>query len=246
MVSLPAMRGSADTIGYGGVHEGATTVGGLTFRHRHDWSSPKIRPLFLDLTHHERFFSAANDFSFVELSDGDRLRFRSPSPALTHLWISPDAQFLVGLSNVMLHNPYQLVVWRGDGRVLHREHISARVARLSAEQRREFAARFPDADRLLADRYFTYGGSIYLDYALMGVPNMVGGAAWEFLRQLTVEHPYSEDFSESVTDWVWWFDAKQQDLSIERNGAAPSLIVRSPSGNRIAITLEQSPMGASA
>jgi len=100
--------------------------------------------------------------------------------------------------------------------------------------------------RLLADRYFTYGGSIYLDYALMGVPNMVGGAAWEFLRQLTVEHPYSEDFSESVTDWVWWFDAKQQDLSIERNGAAPSLIVRSPSGNRIAITLEQSPMGASA
>jgi hypothetical protein len=94
----------ADYAAYGGSHTVTATRGSLTFRHVHNWDSPKLKPLFSNLTHHERFFSAANDFAFVELRDGSKILFRSPSPALTHLWISPDGQFFVGLSDIMLRN----------------------------------------------------------------------------------------------------------------------------------------------
>ena len=115
--------------------------GTLTFYHWHDWASPKLNSLFKDVVKHERFFSEGNDFSFVELKEGSEVLFRSASPALSYLWISPDSQFVVGLSDVMLDNPYQLVVWKRDGTLIHREHISAQVARLSPEQAR-FIQRF--------------------------------------------------------------------------------------------------------
>ncbi len=52
----------------------------------------------------------------VELLDSaGKVLFHAPSPALTYLWISPDSEYVVGLSSVKLNNLYQLVVWRRDG-----------------------------------------------------------------------------------------------------------------------------------
>jgi hypothetical protein len=233
-------RASADTVGYGGKHEIAVESGPLVFRHAHDWDSKQVQALFFDLAHHEKFFSAANDFSFVELRDSkDKLLFRSPSPALTKLWISPDAQFLVGLSDIKLYNPYQLVVWRPDGTLLHSEHISADVAKLTDAQRREFAQRFPKAEQFLTGRYFTRGNASYLDYVLLGVPNEIGEAAWDYLYPLRVRHPYSNDFGESVTNTVNWFDPKRPEPSITRQGTDWVLSLRSPSGKLMTIPLKK-------
>jgi hypothetical protein len=229
----------ADYAGYGGSHEVSTTSGSLTFRHVHNWDSPKLDPLFSNLTHHERFFSAANDFAFVELRDGNKMIFRSPSPALTHLWTSPDAQFFVGLSHIMLHNPYQLVVWQRDGTLVYREHISAEVAKLSPQQRRDFAKRFPKAEQFLAGRYFTHGAATYLDYSILGIPNEIGDAAFNYLFSFRVRHPYSDDFAESVTNVVEWFDPEHPKLSLARNGAVLILSLRSPTGKRMSIQLKK-------
>jgi hypothetical protein len=50
--------------------------------------------------------------------------FRRPVPALTHIWISPDSAYVVGISNVMLWNPYQLVVFSRSGdRLLERNMV---------------------------------------------------------------------------------------------------------------------------
>lgn len=239
LLLLPPIAARADSVGYGGTHEVTATKGALTFRHVHNWDWQKVDRLFSDLTHHERFFSAANDFAFVEVRDGNNILFRSPSPALTHLWISPDAQFFVGLSNVMLLNPYQLVVWRRGGAVVHREHISAEVAKLSPEKRREFATRFPKAEQFLSGRYFIHGDSTYLDYSLLGVPNNIGDAAWDYLFPFRVPHPYSDDFVESVTNWVEWFDPKTPDVAIAHKGAEHILSLRSPTGKRVTIPIKK-------
>lgn len=236
---LAPIASHADFNGYGGTHEVTVVQGTLTFRHVHNWDARKVDELFSDLTHHERFFSAANDFSFVELRDGNALLFRSPSPALTYLWISPDAQFFVGLSGVKLRNPYQLVVWQRDGTVVHREHISAEVAQLSPEQRREFARRYPKAEQFLSARYFVHGNSTYLDYSLLGVPNNIGAAAWDYLYSFRVRHPYSDDFGESVTNWVEWFDEKQPEVAISRSGPEVTLSLRSPKGKRMTIPIKE-------
>ena len=239
LLLVSAIRARADGDGYGGTHQAATATGTLTFHHVHNWDSPKVDFLFRDLTHHERFFTAANDFAFVELRDGGTVLFRSPSPALTDLWISPDAQFVIGLSHVMLSNPYQLVVWQRDGTLVHREHISAEVANLSPDQRRDFANRFPDAERFLSGRYFAHRGATYLDYSIPGIPNKIGDAACNYLVPFLVQHPYSDDFSSSVTNWVEWFDRKNPDVSIARSGTQLSVSLRSPNGKRLTIPIQK-------
>jgi hypothetical protein len=244
LASLPALRAYADSTAYSGVHEAKATRDSLTFHHRHDWSSPKVRPMFLDLSHHDRFLSAANDFSFVELLDGDRVLFRSPAPALSYLWISPDARFFVGLSDIKLYNPYQLMVWKRDGSILHREHICAQVAKLTAVQKQEFATRFPEAARFLADRYVTHRGATYLDFAILGVPDVIGEGAWKFLVAFMTAHPYGADFRESVTNNIEWFDAKRPEMNIERRGGGLTLSLRSPSGNPVVVSLQQDAQGA--
>ena len=41
--------------------------------------------------------------------------FRVPTPALTHLWISDDSRFIVGISDIKLWNPVQVVVFNSKG-----------------------------------------------------------------------------------------------------------------------------------
>lgn len=236
---LAVSSAHGDYAAYGGRHEVTTTRGTLRFRHVHNWDSPKLEPLFSNLTHHEHFFSTANDFAFVELRDESKILFRSPSPALTHLWISPDGQFFVGLSDIMIYNPYQLVIWQRDGTLLYREHISGEVAKFSPKQRRDFENRFPKAEQFLAERYFTCGGVTYLDYAIGGMPNEIGDAAFNYLFPFRVRHPYSDDFAESVTNFVEWFDPKHSELSLSRDGNAMTLFVRSPTGKRMRIQLKK-------
>ena len=238
VLMLLPIAGRADRSAYRDTDEVTVTKGTLTFRHVHNWDSPKIFDLFLALTDHERFFSAANDFAFVELRDGDRVLFRSPSPALTHLWISPDSQFFVGISRIMLNNPYQLVVWQLDGTVVHREHISAEVAKVSLEHRRQFAERFPKAEQFLSSRYFIHNNSTYLDYEVGGIINYIGHDAWDFLFPLRVPHPYSNDFAESVTNWIEWFNPESPDFDIPRKGTELTLSLRSPTGKRVNVRIK--------
>lgn len=230
----------ADRVSYGGIHEVTATNGTLTARHVHNWSSPKIGPMFLALAQHEQFLTSANDFSFVELRNrSGAVLFHVPAPAMTTLWISPDSQYVVGLSNIKLDNPYQLVVWRKDGTVLHREHISVKVAKLAAADDREFERLFPQARCSLLPMYFKYGGSTYLDFYLLGATDPVGQAAYSFLTRFAVRHPYSNDFGESISNWVKWFDS--QDPQIELVGKEPtlSLSLRSPSGRKMQIPLSR-------
>lgn len=236
MMSVSLIQGAiADSGAYSGHHEVVATSGSWTVRHTHDWNWEKIDVLIPDLSHFDKIFTAANDFASTELREGSKVLFKSPSPALTHVWISPDGQFVIGLSDVMLRNPYQLVIWKKDGSLIHREHISAEVAKLSLEQRGEFARRFPKAEKFLASRYFSWRGVSYLDYSITGVPNEIGNAAWKFLDSLRSPHPYSDDFTASVTNCVYWFDPKKPDISLTQKGNVFTLTLRSPTGKPMSI-----------
>jgi len=236
--SLFACIAHADYVAYGGTHELSARNGKFTVRHVHNWSSKKVRSLFLDLGYHDHFLSKANDFAFIELrTTADKLIFRSQAPALTDLWISPDYEFVVGLSDIKLYNPYQLVVWRRDGTLLHCEHISSSVAKLSADQEKEFARRFSEAEALLRPRRFTVNGTVYIDFSLLGVPNTIGDEAWNYLSKLRVPHPYSNDFRESVTNSVFWFNPEKPNIRLEKKGASWVLYLNSPSDHLMEIPL---------
>ena len=228
----------ADGVPYSGHHEVTAKNGSLTVRHSHDWHWPKLDLLIPDSSQTDKIFTPANDFAYTEFRDGSKILFKSPSPALTHVWISPDGQFVVGLSDVMLRNPYQLVIWKKDGSLLHREHISAEVAKLSVEQRKDFALRFPKAEKLLTSSYLSRQGVFYLDFA--GFYNQIGEEAWKFLDLLRSPHPYSDDFIESVTNNVCWFDTKKPDIGLIHKGDAYTLTLRSPTGKIMMISFKSS------
>jgi hypothetical protein len=237
MMSVCLAQGAiADSVSYSGHHEVVASNGSWSVRHTHDWDWQKVDALIPDFSRNEKIFTLANDFAFTEFRDGSKVLFKSPSPALTHVWISPDGQFVVGLSDVMLRNPYQLVIWKKDGSLLHREHISAEVAKLTLEQRKDFALRFPEAEKLLASSYFSRRGVLYLDFS--EVFNEIGEAAWKFLNSLRSPHPYSDDFYESVTNNVYWFDPKKPDINLTQKEGEFTLALRSPNGKPMMINFK--------
>jgi hypothetical protein len=107
-----------DAVGYAGVvdlhEEGAT----LRVEHHHDWSRATEAPRLKMITGAKDPFTAANTYAWLRVSEreGGRELFRSPAPALTFLWISPDERWIVGLSHLKLWNPVQVVVFDRDGR----------------------------------------------------------------------------------------------------------------------------------
>jgi hypothetical protein len=116
----------ADRIGYDKVVDLSAETDTLRAQHHHDWSSATHAARWKMISTTENPFTADNDYSSLRLYDkttGIEL-FRRPAPALTYIWISPDSEYIVGVSNVMLWNPYQLVVFnRAGDRLLERNMV---------------------------------------------------------------------------------------------------------------------------
>ena len=75
--------------------------------HHHDWSGATRTARGTMFSTTQDPFTSANDYSYLRLlnkATGAEL-FVRPVPALTHIWISPDSKYVVGLSKVMLWNP---------------------------------------------------------------------------------------------------------------------------------------------
>jgi hypothetical protein len=84
--------------------------------HHHDWGKGRNARWKMTSTTKDPF-TADNDYSYLVVLDikTDAEIFRRPVPALTSIWISPDSKYIVGVSNVKLWNPYQLVVFSRSG-----------------------------------------------------------------------------------------------------------------------------------
>ena len=94
----------ADAIGYYGIINLSAETGTVRAEHHHDWSSRTHDARWKMISTTEDPFTPDNDYSYLRLRDkatGAEL-FRRPVPALTHIWISPDSEYVVGISNVML------------------------------------------------------------------------------------------------------------------------------------------------
>jgi hypothetical protein len=115
----------ADTVGYDKVVDRSAETDTLRAEHHHDWSSVTHAARWKMISTSKDPF-ADNDYSWLRLYDKTTSieLFRRPVPALTHIWISPDSEYVVGVSNVMLWNPYQLVVFNRTGdRLLERNMV---------------------------------------------------------------------------------------------------------------------------
>lgn len=74
-------------------------------------------------------FTGENDYAFIECLDKKtrKVVFKQPTPALTHLIISPNEQFVVGVSDIKALNPYHLVVFNLKGQLIKKVAITDEV-----------------------------------------------------------------------------------------------------------------------
>jgi hypothetical protein len=119
----------ADAIGYQGIVSLSAETDSVRAEHYHDWSSKTRDARWKMISTTKDPFTADNNYSYLRLRNkatGAEL-FRRPVPALTYIWISPDSKYVVGISHVMLWNPYQLVVYNKNGdRLLERNMVDVK------------------------------------------------------------------------------------------------------------------------
>lgn len=117
----------SDAVSYSKVVDLRAESAAVVAQHHHDWSQATRDARWKMISTTKDPFTAENTYAYLRLVDraSGRELFKKPVPALTHLWISPDSRYVVGLSSIKLNNPYQLVVFSRSGRRVLEKSITA-------------------------------------------------------------------------------------------------------------------------
>jgi hypothetical protein len=127
LLSCPLLEVCADAVGYSSVFDCSAESSRLLAEHHHDWSESTRDARWKMISTDKDAFGAQNTYSSLRvrnIQDGKQL-FTVPVPALTHLWISPDSRFIVGISNIKLWNPIQVVVFNSGGKRLLAQQVQS-------------------------------------------------------------------------------------------------------------------------
>ena len=233
-----ALRGArADFAAYQSIVDLRADGDTFIVKHHHDWSRTTQDSRYKMITTHQDPFRSDNDYANIAwYSRGDdRLLRQMPSPALTWLGVSPDSRYVIGLSNVMLDNPYQLVVYNRAGDLLLKRHIGPQVACLTPEKYRELHRSHSRQFELLNEHIWTKDGVVYVDFLTADMPTRLG-QLWNTLFPFVCRSPFSPNFSQSVTNWVGWYDEKSPAPVVVENAGQPVAIrLKDPKGIEFAM-----------
>jgi hypothetical protein len=231
LIAPPAV---ADDASYDEVRDVTAETAELRAVHHHDWSEATSRKRWKMISSHHDPFRADNDYASLEVTDrktGRRL-FRAPVPALTRLWISPDSRHILGLSEIMVWNPYQLVLYDRDGHLLFRRHIASEEAVFTPREYEQLLFRFPKAKSEIERLTTREGDRVFVD---LGDPHRLHGA-WDTLYRHLHRSHYSTHFSETVTNFVYWLDPRDpRPQLIESDGHVTAVELSDPEGVRFRI-----------
>jgi hypothetical protein len=219
----------------------------LIVRHRHNWSLLSEQLKFSSDTP----FGVEPGVSSLEFrsSTGESVT-RISSPPLTFLLVTPDSRYVIGLSQIKVANDVQLVVFDRDPRLLLKRHIAVHVNGFSPEKYRDLRTRHSEAfaglDRHSRMVQMPYGwrqdGTIYLD---IWIATKEPGWSRFFndLFRAMQRSPYSADFGESVSNFVYWYDTDDPAPKIvEKAGQPETITLRDPKGVAMSIPFRLLPL----
>ena len=205
-----AIMGIADSHGYNEKKQLVAESDKLIVTHFHDWSDSNRESRLRVLGRHwfKDPFSPLNDYAYIECRDktSNSVLFKIPSIALTHIKISPDSRYIVGLSNIKFDNPLQLIVLNAQGGILFRMHIAPKEAFLTHDEFVAFKKNYPGAYLILdgMNGFTEDADGVYIDYSRMDMPRLLGNA-WEYLYNKEAPHHLLGDFWESVSNFIDWY-----------------------------------------
>ena len=214
----------------------------LSVLHHHDWSFDREKRIQI-MNSWLGPFQPGNIYAYVECIDqkSGQVLFRLPSPPLTFIWISDDSKYIVGLSNIRLDNPVQLIVINRDGHIIKKRKIGSRESELTQNEYAQFIRQFPSAAGSLMsrDRIVAFNNKIYID------PQDIGPAgtaalvdAWDYLNKRATPSHFSQYFSQSTMNWIHWFKEDGPEIRlIYEAGNLVGISLLDPKGQRFEIPI---------
>ena len=205
----------ADYAPYRGSRNIEDSIRDLTVKHSHDWKNP---PAFDILNNPDSPFLQANETAFVELWDRQqrKLLWRKPTPALSDVWISPDGDYIVGLSTIKWNNPYQFVLFSRDGQLLKANHVSCLVAKFSKKELDTFWVSYPELKNHLQRHTSKVDGEFYVDFSFVDQDKYPKARRALYSRKTV--NPIYPGARASISNWIWWYDSEVKPLILERDG----------------------------
>ena len=95
---------------------------------------------------------------------------------------------------------------------------------------RELLGAYPKQFDALRARVWSGDGVVYVDFLSKGMPDRLG-KLWGVFLSKTCASPWSPNFSESVTNWVFWYDeADPRPEVVETQGKPTALRFQDPQG----------------
>jgi hypothetical protein len=232
----------ADSIGYHDSLRIKTESKHFIVIHFHDWTKQTKNARYKMITNDQNPFGGENNYAYIQCIDKatGKLIFKKPCPAMTDIKISDDEKYIIGISKIMLDNPYQLVVFSANGALVKKRHITSHEAKLSSKELMIFKKEFPNQYNLLSSRGMIYfENNYYVDYISMNMP-IVLGKAWDYLGNYFVNNHLSNNFSETVTNYVYWFYEKNPDIKFNyNNGSLFTISLLDSKQQRIEIKIKE-------
>jgi hypothetical protein len=210
--------------------------------HFHDWSSATHQERWKMISTHQDPFTAENNYAYLRCINKrtQQVIFQKPCPALTRIAISKDERYIAGISDIKLRNPYQMVVFSVKGELIKKRHIGTGEASLSANELAQFQAKFREAyARYKAnERIYRHGKRYFIDHSLGPKDLML--EAFKYLVAFEAKNHLSDNFSQSITNWIFWFSQEDPQLRfVYRGNDLFSISLKDPSGQRFEIPIRE-------
>ena len=184
--------------------------------HYHNWTSDTEEELYDMISTDQNPFDDNNNYAYLELIDKrtGKTIFKKPSTALTQIVISENEKHIVGISNIMVWNPYQLVIYDINGELTKKRNFSSEEAKLTKNEYDEFASKYYNECEKLVEFTYHHNDHIYIDFLRMGMPTELGDA-WDYLMDFIVPNHLTPNIWETTTNYVQWFH--EEDPKMELN-----------------------------
>jgi hypothetical protein len=127
-------------------------------------------------------------------------------------------------------------VFDGSGTLIHKQHISPLEARFRADEIEGWLAKHPKLRPLIGSRSARVGDLVYVDFDFGNSPRLLGDRVWNDLYRRRCSSHLSPNFSETVSNFVYWFRKSDPQLRIENDGdRAIGVSLLDPKGKRFTV-----------
>jgi hypothetical protein len=233
-----------DSVPYSDIKEINMESRNYNIKHFHNWSRETLEERQRMITSDaQNPFDENNNYAYIEVFNKETKEkiIHLPTPALTHLFISEDERYIVGISNIMIYNLYHLIIVDiNNGLIIKKRHIASEEAKLNENEFVFFRNNFPNGFQKLQsiNRIYYIQSYYYIDFLSMNMPVILGNETWCFLLKNITNNHLSDNMSETVTNYVFWFNEKNPNVSFNyRNNELFSINIADPKNKIMEILL---------